>query len=442
MGSISSRVKEATHLLESGQAEEALRLANKELDEFPEDPICLYLVGRALLDLERPGLARVVCKRAVEIIPDDAALWTNLGNAYQLAYDNDEAEQALFNSLRLEPRGYEALNNLSLLYVNEAKPDKAISFANKALSIKDGLDAKGNKSFAHLMKGNWKEGWEGYEIGLGRKGERKDRSYVNPTEPRWNGEKGKTVVLFGEQGLGDEIAFASCVPDLMKDCKVIIDCDSRLEGLFKRSFNCPVYGTRYKKNLTWPFEYKIDARVAFGSLPRFYRNKTEDFPGTPYLVSDPERRRVWRAVLDQYPGKKIGVAWTGGIPSTGQKKRSLIPEMFKNLKGTLISLEYKERDKIDGIVDFSRFINTGDYDDTAALVSELDYVVSVTTTVVDLCGALGKECHVLVPSTPYWRYGLKDMPWYKAVKLYRHNKDWKELNANLHRIRQQTTNSL
>ena len=431
MESISSRVNEAARFLEVGEPEEALRLATKELDAAPDDPVSLYIVGRALLDLERPGLAQVLCKRAVEVVPNDAALWNNLGHAYQMSFD-EKAEEALLNSLRINPRSYYALNNLSLVYVNKAQPDKAIAFAKKALSIENGLDAVENKAFALLMKKQWKEGWEGYEIGLGRSKERKERSYVNPTEPRWNGEKGKTVVAYGEQGLGDEIAFSSCIPDLMKDVNVIIDCDPRLEGLFSRSFGCPVYGTRYKNDVTWPSKHKIDSRVAFSSLQKFYRN---EFTGEHYLQPDPWRRRIWRTILDQYPGRKIGIAWTGGISKTGQKHRSLGPEVFKDLDGTLISLEYKDIKPVDGVLDFSRFINTGDYDDTAALVAELDLVVSVTTSIVDLCGAIGQECHVLVPSMPHWRYGIEgQMPWYKSVKLHRHNKDWKELRANLRRI--------
>ena len=429
MATISSRAEEANRLIEAGQAEEALRLGTKELDDFPDNPVALYIVGRALLDLERPGLARVLCRRAVEIIPNDAALWNNLGHAYQMSYDLEGAEEAFLTSLRLNPRSYYALNNLSLAYVNGGRPDKAIEFADKALFIyPEGRDARENKSFARLMKRDWD--WEGYELGLGKSKERKERSYVNPTEPRWNGEKGQTVVAYGEQGLGDEIAFACCIPSLMKDCNVIIDSDPRLEGLFSRSFGCPVYGTRYKNDCTWPSKYKIDSRVAFSSLLKFY----PDFSG-PYLYADPARRKIWRAILDQYPGRKIGIAWTGGIAKTGQKHRSLSPEVFKALDGTLISLEYKDIKPVEGIIDFSRFINTSDYDDTAALVAELDLVVTVTTSMVDLCGALGQECHVLVPSSPHWRYGVEgQMPWYKSVKLYRHNKEWRELRANLRRI--------
>lgn len=434
MVSTNSRVKEAIRFLDGGQAEEALRLATKELDITPDDPVPLYIVGRALLDLERPGLAQVLCRRAVEVVPNDWGLWNNLGHAYQMSFDIDNAEDALLNSLRIEPRNKTALVNLSLAYVNSGQPEKALAFAKKALSLDPAdRDALENKAFAHLLKREWKEGWEGYELGLGASEYRKERSYADPTEPRWNGEKGKTVVAYGEQGLGDEIAFASCLPDLIKDCNVIIDCDPRLEGLFARSFDCPVFGTRYKNDLDWPANYKIDSRVAFSSLAKFYRN--ESFPGTPYLKADPWRRKVWRTILDQFPGKKIGVAWTGGIARTGQKHRSLTPDIFKDLNGTLISLEYKDIKPVEGILDFSRFLNTGDYDDTAALVSELDCVITVTTSLVDLCGALGKECHVLVPSIPHWRYCMEGkMPWYDSVKLYRHNKDWKELRANLHRL--------
>lgn len=387
-----------------------------ELDEDPKNLRALMIAGRAFLDLKRPGLAEVVLRRAVQISPRDTLLLSYLGLALNMSHQPELAEEVMRLTLSIDPRHPIALDAMSLIKINQADPLGAIRYANKSLAAKEDINIAQNAGFAYLLNADYKQGWPLYNLGIGNDSDRKERFYQN--ENRWDGTKGLTVVAFGEQGIGDEIQFASAIPDLLKDCKVIIECDHRLEGLFKRSFDCPVFGTRYRE-ATWVDDFKIDAHVAFSSLMEFYRNKKEDFPKTPYLKADPERRKWWRAVLDQYPGRKIGIAWKAGIPITGKKKRSLPLEELLKLKGqdTFISLEHKDPGDC-GVLNFSRFINTKDYDDTAALVAELDHVISSTTAIVDLCGALGKSCDVFVPSVPHWKYGFGEMDWYK-VNLFR-----------------------
>ena len=251
--------------------------------------------------------------------------------------------------------------------------------------------------------------------------------------------------------MGDEISFASCLPDLIRDSKeVVIECDRRLEGLFKRSFSgCYVIGSRYDQDPDPSIPRDFDARVALGQLPEFYRNKTEDFPGVPYLTPHPSMRTQWRALLDSLgPEPKIGIAWTGGRRQTGRDRRSVTLEtLLPILKypAHWVSLQYQtsswERDKILAMIERPEEIEafeerhgipihhwpwgtqSYDYDQTAALVAELDLVIAVTTAVVDLAGALGVECWTLVPSKPVWRHlggrGGSDFPWAKSVTLYR-----------------------
>ena len=134
---------------------------------------------------------------------------------------------------------------------------------------------------------------------------------------------------------------------MIRDSKeVIVECDERLEGLFRRSFpEASVYGTR-RRSAKWPNDHEWDARVAMDTLPRFYRRKDEDFPGTPFLVADPDRRLQWRALLDSISDRpKIGIAWTGGGKLTARKLRSVHPELFAPLAEIrdLVNLEYTKR---------------------------------------------------------------------------------------------------
>jgi hypothetical protein len=230
--------------------------------------------------------------------------------------------------------------------------------------------------------------------------------------------------------------FASCLPDLLKENKVVFDCDSRLEDLFARSFpDIEVYGDRFKRQ-SRAADQHYDYQCAIGQLPYFFRRSEEAFPGQPYLEADPEQCIQWRSLFDTFKGKKVGIAWRGGLKSTGEKKRSLEISDFAPIfqdDDTYISLEYKEVSK-----DLQRKYNLKAYpratakggviDDLAALISQLDYVVTACTTVVYVAGALGIPCYVLVPSSPGYRYHMEgNFPWYKSVQLLRQNKNesWK-----------------
>lgn len=438
------RIKRAKQAAEREDVEEAARLAHKVLNEVFEEPNSLYFAGQHLLAHNKIGLAHVLFRRLAELQPDKSEVWNELGRCYQEGHDPDIAYKCFQRSLHLKPRGICALNNMALIHINTNEPEQALELVDKSLSLDakpgDKLDALDNKALALLSLGEWEEGFNLYEHTLGHNKHRTERLYTEPEgiKGRWAGEKGKTVVCYGEQGIGDEISFGSCIPDLIRDSKkVVIDCEPKLEGLFKRSFpEADVYGTRYKTDNTWPLNYKFDSRVALSSLAKYYRKKTEDFPGTPYLKADPERRVQWRALLDTLPGLKVGIAWNGGLTITGRVRRSLKLEQLMPIlaqKASFISLEYNdaseeiERLEKRGIKvhQWPRATLTDDYDDTAALVSELDLVISVTTAVIHLAGALGKECWTLVPPRPRWFYGFGDsIPWYKSVQLFRHNGRW------------------
>jgi hypothetical protein len=155
-------------------------------------------------------------------------------------------------------------------------------------------------------------------------------------------------VVYGEQGLGDEIMYASCLPDVMQDCNVIVECDPRLEGLFRRSFpQASVYGTRRKQAVAWPSKHTFDANCAIGRLPMFYRPSPTSCPGTAYLIADTERRVQWRALFDSLgPKPKVGLCWTGGRRNTYAKERAVglesLRPLIESIEADWISLQYKD----------------------------------------------------------------------------------------------------
>lgn len=407
--------------------DEAMRLCNDALAEDFDDCRALFMIGYMMLQAERFGLAYNIMKRCAQLNPGQSEIYNNMGMC--LEYERPKQAMECFDkALALKSDNVHAMINKGLMHLKRAEPAKCVELCTKALKIDPhSIAARDNRAQALLMLRQWAEGWDDYQYSLGGK-HRKKRDYG---VPEWNGQKGVTVVVYGEQGIGDEILFASCIPDLMRDCKVIIDCDHRLEGLFRRSFDCDVFGTRFKE-ASPIVDMQIDYACSVGDLPRFYRRSEDAFPGGAYLTPDPERVIQWRALLESLPGRKIGIAWTGGLPNTEKKTRSFDLQTFAplfDMGDTLISLEYNTPDLTGTpVIHWDRAVKRGvDFDETMALIACLDMVVCVTTTAVHAAGAIGKECWCLVPSNPSFRFHLEgNMPWHDSVRLIRQDRgeDW------------------
>lgn len=397
----------------------------------------LFMSAYIMMEGERYGLAYNIYQRCAQLNPNISEIWSNMGMCLE-EVDPNEARKCFRKARKLKPNNPHAIANEGLMCLQMADPDQCIALSQKALEIEPIRAAVHNLGLAHLMKRNWAEGWKYYTDTLGVK-HREGRDYGLP---EWNGEPG-LVVVYGEQGVGDEIMFASCLNDIPND--IILDCDKRLEGLFKRSFDFPVYGTRFERETPLLDNHAPQYQCAIGQLPSFYRNSEDSFPGTPYLKPDPERALQWRALFDTFPGKKIGLAWNGGLPNTGVKKRSLkVEDLAPVMKpgNTYINIDYKDSAVVfGGMKAYPRATAKGlDMDELAALVSQLDMVICPCTTAVYVAGALGVECHTLVPKQPGYRYPLEGhFPWYRSVTLHRQQGSWLntvgELDKHLHRLR-------
>jgi hypothetical protein len=388
------------------------------------------------------GLAYNLTRRAAEVKPDNAAAWHNMGKCYHERQKDAEADEHFRKAVKMKADFPNALEGLSMSALHRADFSTCIDLANRALAEDaDLIDAKVNRGMAYLALKRWREGWRDYNANIGKDKNRREMKYGS--EPRWDGTKGLNVVCYGEQGIGDELSFAACIPDLIADCKsVTLEVDKRLAPLFRRSFpTTEVFGTRYKADELrgWVAGKTFDARVALGELPKYYRNKDADFHGKPYLIPRPDMALQWRSVLQSLGNKpKIGIAWTGGIPKTGQARRSVTLDTLAPLfafDADWVSLQYKDPDGLKDaeqkygvkIHDWEWGSRYWDYDQTVALISELDLVISVTTAVVDASGAIGKECWCIVPELPMWRHlqSGDSFPWSRSVKLWRQkNKQW------------------
>lgn len=425
-------MNEAQALIDNEQYADALVLLNSELDANPNNMTALFQIGEVLLKTDRLGLAFNIYRILATEASNRSEVWNNLGRCLQTRQHAKQAEEYFRKALELDPQSAAAMINIAVMCVNEGRAEEAIKWASRALEIdstsRQAIDAL---SMAKLQIEDW-SGWDDYEKSEGPPF-RESRQYCIPQEKEWQGEFDKTVVLYREQGLGDEILFSSCFQETIdRSKKVIVDCDARLQGLFQRSFpKADIYGTGYDKTVEWPKKYKIDSSAPFGRLPKFFRRRSEDFPGGAFLTACPLRRKAMRAMLDEFKGLKIGLAWNGGkrqdsvtIADSDYRSlslRNLAPLM--SAEHTYISLEYKPcQEEIDAsgleVQNFPWITLSKDYDDTAALVAELDLVIAVPTTVVHLAGALGTSCYTIIPEFPNWRFA-GDMIWHDSVKLFK-----------------------
>ena len=440
---IDAQLRQCDALLEAGKIEDAGPRLRALLNKAPNDPRVLWSLAYCYMKAESWGLAYALLKRAIDIQPGEPKLWSNLAaSALSMASSAnnenllDEAERLLNKVVKRSPKLHQAYEHLALIATHRCQPQRAIDLCNQALAHNETPQCRETLGYAQMMLGQWRDGLRNYDCSVGSAKVRMPEPFGD--EPYWDGTDNIRLFVRGEQGIGDEISYASCIPDAVKHGnQVTYECDKRLEGLMRRSLQgVVVHGTRFAER-NWTGEF--DFHCLSGSLAREYRQSAESFSRKAFLVPDPERRLQWRALLDTLPGKKVGIAWSGGLPNTFSGRRSfelekLLP-ILKTPGITWVSLQYKDaQEGIEAVAKkgvkihhWERAVGKGvDYDETAALVAELDCVVSVCTAVVHLCGAIGQKCLVLVPSKPRWWYGLqgRDHTWYESLELYRQTDKW------------------
>ncbi len=296
----------------------------------------------------------------------------------------------------------------------------------------------------HLLHERWEEGWKDY---LWRGTSIKHHLRTLPFD-KWNGTdlKGKTIVLLAEQGLGDQIMFASCIPDIlaMQPKRVVLESSNRVAKVLARSFeSCEIIASKQSTNLSWASRLQdVDCFAPLGDLPFHFRRHTHEFPGTPYLIPAKDRVAHWKEWVQSHgDGPYIGFSWKGGSELTRTAIRTANCSMFSTLMRTIpgiwVCLQYGDvADDVEQMKATGQTIayapeSIADLDEFAALIKALDQVVTVCNTTVHFAGALGVSTLVLAPQVPEWRYGMHfdRMPWYSSVKMLRQQKpdDWEDL---------------
>lgn len=324
--------------------------------------------------------------------------------------------------------------------------DEALASYKRALELEpENRWVRFHCSLARLLVHDFQNAWPDYEIRLLNEDlPKREFPYL-----RWDGSSlaGKTLLVHAEQGLGDEIMFASCLPDVIAQAgHCVIECNEKLASIFRRSFpTATIHDGTQHDGLEWLSEMPpIDCYVPIGSLPLYFRQHRTDFPDhNGYLKADEARTKFWCQTLDSLgPGLKVGLSWRGGTHQSRQSYRSLPLEQLLPLLEVdgvhFVNLQYGDCEaEIESLAEkhgciVHRFPEAiADYDETAALVSALDLVISVCTAVIHLGGALGKTVWVMAPIGPEWPFGTSSelMYWYPKSRMFRSPLvlDWQEV---------------
>lgn len=435
-------------LLEANENIEASQHLNRAREAGYENAEVLTNLARSLNNQEKHAEALEIRRLAFELNPDfmhQAQLASNLVTACQY----EEAIELFEDLLQKDPKR----KNLFLISYAVAQAytghfDKALALLDEALAVQPhDANLHLQRAQINLLLGNFDQGWDDYSY----RGLAYSRQYRVLPFTKWQGQDlaGKCIVILTEQGLGDQVMFASCLPDLLAlgPARVVLEAIGRVAPTLARSFpELEVVHTRQDKGMEWARTLgDVDYFLPLGDLPQYFRKSVDKFPGRPYLKADPERVAYWRQKLEATgPRPWIGVSWRGGLQATRRILRSMSPSdlapLSADLDATWISLQYGSVEEDLKIAEQADFRLThwsegiADLDEFAALIEALDCVVTVCNTTVHYAGALGKKTWVLAPHVPEWRYGLETsrMPWYADVTVLRqsHFNDWTAIVAN------------
>jgi len=457
------------------------------MDQYPDIPILSFYAGNYFFQTDRNQMSTIMYERGLRLEPNPVVM-SNVGAALRRMGRMDEATRWLRKSVGYEPDNANAWTNLCATYVNEGNPDAGLAYGKRALKCRVwGADkdyvirrAKWNMGLLYLERGDFKRGFGFYREALGD--QRPIRSYgtqgneeaVTPfPEPQLldaklhseNKKKGKTLVVWGEQGIGDELMMASMIPDAMADYNVIFDCHPRLEWFFRQKWpDLAIHPTRKNDYIDWPLEegLHVDFKLPIGDLGHLYRKERRDFQTAwrkdgPFYTWPEAEADEYRARLKRLAkGRKIvGLATRGGYPSTARFQRSIKPDLLGGLLArddilyvcldyedmSLLMAHVEEHHGADRMVWYPALLHAWDYHHTAALVAACDAVVTVCQSVAHLSASIGQKTFVMAPHRVAWRYGLKSKDWYwypsPKTQIYRQaeNGDWtgahKELMEDL-----------
>jgi tetratricopeptide (TPR) repeat protein len=422
-------------LQHQGKLEEAIEAYNKALAIKPDFVDAYYNMGNAFIEKHNLEEAIEAYIKAISIKPDHAKAYNNMGKALQDQGKLEEAKEVYNKAISIKPNYADAHNNIGNVFKDQGKLEEAKEAYNMALDIQpDNADIHHNLSFALLAAKDFDRGFIQSEWRW--KTKKRDGTFLQSAKPMWNGEKKQRVLVWGEQGIGDELMFSSIIPELYAtSLKILVKCDKRLIPLFERSFPGDVI--YFSKDQPVP-EDEYDFHIPMGSLPLTFRKSLDSFKksASGFLKSDMSKVKSLKAkLMNEYDKKIVGISWKTGSTITDSSNRNInLAELARALDSSntqLLCLQYGDvSDEIEAvkrdfgieIIQLSDIDNKNDIDSLASLVIACDQIVSTTNATVHLAGALGAKVTVLLPFSPRWIWGDgSESFWYGSVTPLKQN---------------------
>ena len=378
---------------------------------------------------------------ALSLKPNDARGHLNLGCALSAMGRLDEAYYCFETVLHIAPNEPSAYTNMAMVLEKRGDLDATLIQLDRALSlVTKGSEQEYNilysKSYPLLAKGDLKNGWEMYANGFkpNTKLSRAPKRKFNV--PLWHGQAiiGKKLLVWREQGLGDELMFSHILPETFSLCdNIIIECEPRLTSLFQRSFpECEVRAQEFDTLSGLPLNNDFDFQIPMGSLAQIFRPTIESFKrGKPYLLPNPDRVIEFNRRLKAYEKfKLVGICWRSGF-LTADRSLHYAPlsswgPIFDIENTVFINLQYgsskneiiQARELFNvNIIEWDDLDLRNDLEGVTALIANLDCVVSVGTAVAQLTGAVGKKL-MLMTSRDWTLFGADYYPWFGNTQLF------------------------
>ncbi len=454
-----------------GDAPEALRLVDLALAVSPDLPAALYNRAVLLRALGKERDAEDSARRATEADPNLAEAWDLRAQIASAQGAVEEASACHARALQIQPQNAHFIGHAAVTLATQGRLKEALAAARHAEKIDPSwppmalgnmlkacgypaeaatrfaklramfphsADAAASEAMAYLQQGDFDKGLPLWE-------QRPDFRAALDGMTLWQGEWVDTLYMYEDQGLGDALCFLRYLPLLRE--RVGRVCLSVPEPLYQlcgenwpdMEIGFEVKGEGMPPALLQGISLK-SARCRLSSLPFHFSTRVDTIPSAPYLKAAPEKRALWHERLEKIPKPRIGVVWAGNASFKQDQTRSLPPALLPDFLAGLEShsvLLQKDRDAlpIPGLFDAAPFLS--DFADTAALLSELDLLISVDTAPAHLAGALGVPLWLLVPFDPDWRWFLNrsDSPWYPSARLFRQPEpmDWGSVLAEVKR---------
>ena len=388
--------------------------------------------------------------------PEAPELWLTLGSVYRETGEADRAREYYREAVARRPGYAAALANLADLMADQGGYDEALALYDCALRAgPESAQVRLNRAILHLLRGDLKAGWKDYAGRLKVPGKVPTADHGLP---RWNGSLKRTALLItAEQGVGDQIMFASMIPQLTAHAqaeggRILLECEPRLASLFARSF--PGVAVR-----PWEIEMRdgaartrygwlkaaggANAAVEMGTLPRFLRQSLDRFPvPNAYLQTDAAEQDRWRAAFASLPRPLIGICWRSGLAGGGRALQYAPPEAWAaflhELPGSAVSAQYDAKPEeiaqlsaLSGraIVAPPSIDQKNELDRAAALFSIFDAVVSAPTAVSWLAAGAGVATFKVLYDTSWTSFGRDYEPFAPAAAciMPRARGDWADV---------------